>query len=31
MANYRDKVAKRLEAADFERIKAWRKAFFQLL
>ena len=29
MANYRDKAAKRLEAADFERIKAWRKAFFQ--
>ena len=29
MANYRDKAAKRLEAANFERIKAWRKAFFQ--
>ena len=29
MANYRDKAAERLEAANFERIKAWRKAFFQ--
>ena len=29
MANYRDKAAKILEAADFERIKVWRKAFFQ--
>ena len=29
MANYRDKAAKRLEAANFERVKAWRKAFFQ--
>ena len=28
MANYRDKVAKRLEAANFERIKAWRNTFF---
>ena len=29
MANYRDKAAKRLEAANFDRIKAWHKAFFQ--
>ena len=29
MANYRDKAAKVLEAANFERIKAWRKKFFQ--
>lgn len=29
MANYRDKTAKHLEAASFERIKAWRKMFFQ--
>ena len=29
MANYRDKAAKLLEADNFERIKAWRKTFFQ--
>ena len=29
MASYRDKAAKRLEAASFERVKAWRGAFFQ--
>ena len=29
MANYRDKAAKVLEAANFERIKGWRKTFFQ--
>ena len=29
MASYRDKAAKQLEAANFERIKAWRSAFFQ--
>ena len=29
MANYRDKAAKLLEAANFERIKAWRKTFFK--
>ena len=29
MASYRDKAAKRLEAANFETIKAWRSAFFQ--
>ena len=29
MANYRDKAAKLLEADNFERIKVWRKTFFQ--
>ena len=29
MASYRDKAAKQLEAASFQRIKAWRSAFFQ--
>ena len=29
MANYRDKAAKLLEAANFEHIKVWRKTFFK--
>ena len=29
MASYRDRAAKQLEAASFERIKAWRRDFFQ--